>query len=212
MNTGSETGRQVSDRIPISWLHSYGYCEYQIYLEHVRGIEAGETPEMREGRQVHAAMDEAHKAAAEVELGIDEAMARSQKEQLVLSAREVQVRGEQLIGVIDEVVFFPDRLMIVDDKPGDIAWLGSKMQAWGYCLAFQQQWQPDLPIVAGIRNRETGYEVWAEPFTRRHRQTVVRAVSRIRQILDGEAIARGAGNPRKCRACRFRDSCDDRCG
>jgi CRISPR-associated exonuclease Cas4 len=212
MNTGSETGRQVSDRIPISWLHSYGYCEYQIYLEHVRGIEAGETPEMREGRQVHAAMDEAHKAAAEVELGIDEAMARSQKEQLVLSAREVQVRGEQLIGVIDEVVFFPDRLMIVDDKPGDIAWLGSKMQAWGYCLAFQQQWQPDLPIVAGIRNRETGYEVWAEPFTRRHRQTVVRAVSRIRQILDGEAIPRGAGNPRKCRACRFRDSCDDRCG
>lgn len=212
MNTGSETGHRVSDRIPISWLHSYGYCEYQIYLEHVRGIEAGETPEMREGREVHAAMDEAHKAAAEVELGIDEALVKSQTEQVVLSAREVQVRGEQLIGIIDEVVFFPDRLMIVDDKPGDIAWSSSKMQAWGYCLAFQQQWEPDLPIVAGIRNRETGYEVWAEPFTRRHRQMVIRAVSRIRQILDGEAIPRGAGNPRKCQACRFHDSCDIRRG
>lgn len=211
MNTGSGTGHRVSDRIPISWLHSYGYCEYQIYLEHVRGIEAGETPEMREGREVHAAMDEAHKAAAEVELGIDEAMVRSQKEQLVLSSREVQVRGEQLTGIIDEVVFFPDRLMIVDDKPGDIAWPGSKMQAWGYCLAFEQQWEPSLPIVAGIRNRETGYEVWAEPFTRRHRQAVAKAVSRIRQILDGEAIPRGTGNPRKCRACRFRDWCDARC-
>jgi CRISPR-associated exonuclease Cas4 len=211
MNTGGGTGHRVSDRISISWLHSYGYCEYQIYLEHVRGIEAGETPEMREGREVHAAMDEAHKAAAEVELGIDEALVKSQKEQVVLSAREVQVKGEQLIGVIDEVVFFPDRLMIVDDKPGDIAWPGSKMQAWGYCLAFQQQWEPALPIVAGIRNRETGYEVWAEPFTRRHRQAVMRAVSRIRQILDGEAIPRGAGNPRKCRACRFHDSCDAKC-
>jgi len=211
MSTGRETGYRASDRIPVSWLHSYGYCEYQIYLEHVRGIEGGETPEMREGREVHTAMDEAHKAAAEVELGIDEALVKAQKEQVVLSARQVQVRGEQLTGIIDEVVFFPDRLMIVDDKPGDIAWPGSKMQAWGYCLAFQEQWQPDLPIVAGIRNRKTGHEIWAEPFTRQHRQAVIRAVSRIRQILDGEAIPRGAGNPRKCRACRFHDSCDAGC-
>lgn len=211
MNTDGKSGHDVSGRIPVSWLHSYGYCEYQIYLEHVRGVEAGETPEMQEGREVHAAMDEAHKAAAELELGIDEALAKSQEERVVLSAREVQVKGEQLIGVIDEVIFFPDRIMIVDDKPGDIAWPSSKMQAWGYCLAFQEQWEPGLPIVAGIRNRETGYEVWAEAFTRRHREEVVTAVSRIRQILDGEAIPRGAGNPRKCRACRFCDSCDARC-
>jgi len=212
MDSGSGIGHGFCDRIPVSWLHSFGYCEYQIYLEHVRGVEAGETPEMREGREVHAAMDEAHKAAAELEIGIDEAMVKSQREQLVLSAREVQVRGQQLTGIIDEIVFFPDRVMIVDDKPGDIAWPGSKMQAWGYCLAFQEQWGPGLPIVAGIRNRETGYEIWGEPFTRRHRQAVAKAVSRIRQILDGEAIPRGAGNPRKCRACRFHESCDAGCG
>jgi CRISPR-associated exonuclease Cas4 len=198
------------NRIPISWLHSYGYCEYQIYLEHIRGIEAEETPEMQAGREVHAAMDEVHKAAAELELGIDEALIKSREEQVVLSAREVHVKGEQLIGLIDEIVFLPDKIMIVDDKPGDIAWPSGKLQAWGYCLAFEEQWQPGLPIVAGIRNRDTGYEIWAEPFTGLHREEVEKAISRIRQLLDGEAIPVGCRNPRKCRACRFNGSCDAR--
>ena len=48
--------------------------------------------------------------------------------------RKISFNG-QLIGIIDEVVFFPDRLMIVDDKPGDIAWPGSKMQL-GKCGRF----------------------------------------------------------------------------
>jgi CRISPR-associated exonuclease Cas4 len=203
-------GGQLIARIPVSWLHSYGYCEYQIYLEHVRGVEAEETPEMQEVREAHAAMDEAHKAAAELELDVDEALTKAQEEQIVLSAREVQVKGKQLVGCIDEIVFLPDRIMIVDDKPGDIAWPSSKLQAWGYCLTFEEQYEPNMPIIAGIRNRDTGYEIWASPYTRRNREEVLRAVSRIRQLLDGEAIPVGCRNPKKCRACRFNGSCDVR--
>ncbi len=203
-------GRQVTDRIPISWLHSYVYCEYQIYLEHIRGVQPEITPEVQEGIDFHASLDEAHKAAAELEITVTDALAKAQEEGIVLSAREVRVEGTHLVGYIDEVVFLRDRILIVDDKPGDIAWPGSKMQTWGYCFAFEEQYKPELPIIAGLRNRATGNEIWAQPFAQEHRDEVLRAIARIKQLLDGEGVAVGTKNPRKCRSCRFKESCDVR--
>ncbi len=197
-------------KIPVSWLNSYAYCEYQVYLEHIRGITPEPTPEMEEGKAVHASLEEAYKASAKLELSVDDALDKAGKEGIVLSAREVSVEGSDPIGCIDEIVFMPDRILIIDDKPGDMAWPGGKMQAWGYSLAFEEQYDPGLPIIAGIRNRDTGYEVWAQHFATEHREEVLRAVSRIRQLLDGEAIPVGTRNPRKCRTCRFCDSCDVR--
>jgi CRISPR/Cas system-associated exonuclease Cas4 (RecB family) len=37
---------------------------------------------------------------------------------------------------------------------------------------------------------------------------VQRAISRIRQLIDGEAIPVGTRNRRKCKACRLAASCD----
>ena len=111
-------------------------------------------------------------------------------------------------GCIDEIVFMPDRILVIDDKPGDMAWPGSRMQAWGYCVAFEEQYGPTLPIMAGIRGQDTGYEVWAQPLAQGHREEVQRAVFRIRQLIDGEAIPVGTRNRRKCKACRLAASCD----
>jgi CRISPR-associated exonuclease Cas4 len=41
---------------PISWLQKQDYCEYQIYLENVRGIKAEPTQAMAEGQQDHKAL------------------------------------------------------------------------------------------------------------------------------------------------------------
>jgi CRISPR-associated exonuclease Cas4 len=199
---------KFSQRIPISWLQSYAFCEYQIYLEHVREITPEVTPEIIQGLETHAILDEAHKAVAELELTVDDALAKARVEGIAISAREVYVKTGDLVGCIDEVVFLPDTVMIVDDKPGDIAWPGSKLQAWGYCLAFEEQYCPGMPVVAGIRNRDTGSEIWAQPFTQEHRDEVLKAISRIRQLLSGQATATAVRNPRKCRACRFRGECD----
>ena len=123
-------------RIPISLLQSQSYCEYQIYLEHVKGVEPEITPEVKKGIDAHASLDEAHKAAAELELSIGEALTKAKAEGLVLSARELYVKGHELIGCIDEVVFMQDRILVIDDKPSDVAWLGNQMQTFAYCLAF----------------------------------------------------------------------------
>jgi len=197
-------------RIPVSWLHSHAYCEYQIYLQHVKGVQPEVTPEVQKGVEAHALLDEAHKAAAELELPIGEALTKAKVEGVVLSSREVYVEGEHLVGLIDEVVFMPDRILIVDDKPGDVAWPSSQIQTFGYCLAFEEQYKPELPIIAVLRNRDSGENIWAQAFGKEQREDAVRAIERIQNVLSGEIEAVSTRNPNKCRACRFKGSCDVR--
>jgi CRISPR-associated exonuclease Cas4 len=201
-------GSRALKRIPVTWLNSYAYCEYQIYLEHCRGAVPEPKPETEEGKAAQASLEEAYKTAAKHELSVDDAMVKAGEEGIVVSAREVSVEGTDLEGCIDEIVFMPDRILVIDEKPGDMAWPGSRMQAWGCCMAFEEQYNPSLPIMAGVRSKDTGYEVWAQPFARGHREEVERAIFRIRQLIDGEAIPVGTRNRRKCKACRFVTSCD----
>jgi CRISPR/Cas system-associated exonuclease Cas4 (RecB family) len=195
-------------KIPASWLNSYAYCEYQIYLEHGRGVTPQPKAETEESKAAQASLDQAYRVAAKHELSVDDAMAKAGAEGIVVSARGVAVEGADLEGCIDEIVFMPDRILVIDDKPGDMAWPGSRMQAWGYCVAFEEQYSPTLPIMSGIRGQDTGYEVWAQPFAQGHREEVQRAIFRIRQLIDGEAIPVGTRNRRKCKACRLAASCD----
>jgi CRISPR-associated exonuclease Cas4 len=211
MQAWLEGGRSVK-KIPVSWLNSYAYCEYQIYLEHAMGATPEPKPETEEGKAARASLEEAYRVAAKPELSVDDALAKAGKGGIVISAREVPVEGTDLVGCIDEIVFMPDRILIIDDKPGDMAWPGSRMQTWGYCMAFEEQYNPNLPIMAGIRGKDTGYEVWVQLFAQRHLDEVLRAIFRIRQLVDGEAIAVGTRNRRKCEACRFANSCDVKSG
>jgi CRISPR-associated exonuclease Cas4 len=196
--------------IPTSWLNSYAYCEYQIYLEHGRGARPEPKPETEESKAAQASLEEPYTVAASLELSVDDAMAKAGGEGITVSSRGVSVEGIDLEGCIDEIVFMPDRILVIDDRPGDMAWPGSRMQAWGYCLAFEEQYRPSLPIMAGVRSQDTGFEVWAQPFADGHREEVRRAVSRIRQLIDGEAVPVGTRNRRKCKACRLAASCDVR--
>lgn len=197
-------------RIPASWLSSLACCEYQVYLEHSRGAKPVPKPETEEGKAAQASLEEPYRAGAKLELSVDDAMAKAGAEGIAVSARNVYVEGTDLEGCIDEIVFMPDRILVIDDHPGNMAWPGSRMQAWAYCTAFEEQYDPALPIMAGVRCKETGYEVWAQLFVQGHREEVQSAVSRIRQIIDGEATPVGTRNRRKCRECRLAASCDVR--
>jgi len=195
-------------RIPARWLRSFAYCEYQVYLEHCRGARPLPEAETAQSRAARISLDRVYDQAAKLEMDVDQAMARAGEEGVVVSAREVAVEGLDVKGCIDEIVFMPDRVLVVDDRPGDMAWPGSRMQAWGYCLAFEEQYHPLQLVMAGIRSQETGFEIWAHTFTPAHREEVHRAVSRIRQLVDGEAIPVGTRNRRKCQACRLSPACD----
>ena len=46
------------DKIPIHWLHTQTYCEYQIYLEKVKGIKAEITEQMKKGKEKHKELED----------------------------------------------------------------------------------------------------------------------------------------------------------
>ena len=198
----------MDEKIPIHWLHNQAYCEYQIYLEIIKGIVPETSAEVQRGVEAHAALDQSHEEKAEIELSVKDALTKAKSEQIFLISRGIFVEGTRLIGLIDEVLFTPSEIHIIDDKPGDVPYITNKRQLWGYCLAFEEQFRPNMPIVAVLRNRDTGNEIWAEPFKQEHREDVLDAVTRIIGILNGTRPPIPTKKPTKCRACRYRVSCD----
>lgn len=49
------------NNFPISWLNQQGYCEYQIYLEYMKGIETQPTAAMTHGSKIHNQLEEIFK-------------------------------------------------------------------------------------------------------------------------------------------------------
>ena len=50
----------------ISWLYAQDYCEYQLYLEHVKGISVNPTPAMVTGSREHQRLEEEFLAEAKL--------------------------------------------------------------------------------------------------------------------------------------------------
>lgn len=196
------------NRIPINWLHIQGYCEVQIYLEKKMGVEARPTPEMELGRQKHEELYQQHLERAELKLSPEQAIKKASVEGLVLVSRELPVKGSQLIGIIDEVIFAPTEIWIIDDKPPDYPYFSNKLQVWGYCYAFEEQFQPKQEIIGALKHRDSQRIIWKEPFTDEHREEVEKSVVRILGILTLLREPEPTSNPNKCRSCRFFEACE----
>ena len=52
------------NNFPISWLNQQGYCEYQIYLEYMKGIETAPTSAMTHGSEIHNQLENIFKQEA----------------------------------------------------------------------------------------------------------------------------------------------------
>jgi len=200
--------QQKQNKIPIHWLHSQAYCEYQIYLEHVLGKEGKITSEMEKGKKVHSMLEEKHKEKAEIKLSVKDALEKSQKEKIILVGREVYVENENLMGLIDEIHFTPNKIIIINDKPGDFAYLTNKMQVWGYCLAFQEQFNPKISIVGCIRQRDNQKILWKGDFLDEHKNMVLDAIKRILGIINGNQKPQPTTKISKCKNYRLKDDCD----
>ena len=46
------------NNFPISWLNQQGYCEYQIYLQYMKGIKTPETKAMKKGTAIHSQLED----------------------------------------------------------------------------------------------------------------------------------------------------------
>ena len=78
----------------ISWLYAQDYCEYQLYLEHVKGISVNPTSAMVTGSAEHLRLEEEFLAEAKLDLTFVEAVEASRK--APVSTRELYVEDRDL--------------------------------------------------------------------------------------------------------------------
>ena len=80
----------------ISWLYAQDYCEYQLYLDQVKGIEVNDTPAMEEGSAEHQRLECEFLAKAEVEYTSENTVKESQR--TPISSRELYVE-DRFLGI-----------------------------------------------------------------------------------------------------------------
>jgi CRISPR-associated exonuclease Cas4 len=199
--------RSTLNLIPVNWLHTHGYCEYLLFLEKAVGLETPPSDEMVAGAKHHARLDKEHAKQAEVSLTLPQAAMKAKEESILLVSRDIPVKGKNLFGRIDEVVFEPNSVIIIDDKPGVRPYHSNKIQVWGYCQAFSQSYVPTVPVFGALREETDGKIVWLEQFTSARDRMVTDAVERIKSVLNGRQNPEPIGNIRKCRSCRMTASC-----
>jgi CRISPR-associated exonuclease Cas4 len=194
---------------PISWLHRQEYCEYQIYLENIKGIEVGETPEMIAGSEEHERLYT--KFAEEAVPATLSEMLDGSKLSVVVS-REFPVRSQQhgIYGRIDGISFKPSAILVIDDKRGTKAYNSDIHQVWGYCLALKETVESldDRLIIGALREEGTDKIYWSGLFDERAQVEVIKVIERVHKLISGAAQFTSNKNPNKCRGCRLREVCD----
>jgi len=199
----------------ISWLYAQDYCEYQLYLDQVKGVTVDDTPAMVKGSVEHQRLEDAFLAKAEVEYTFEEAVQESRR--TPISSREFYVEDRLLNihGYIDELVLRPDGFTVIDDKPvgrSGKVYPSSKHQVYGYCIALKSMLGPEerRPITAAVRARGSDRIVWSEAFVIKAEGKVRRLIKRVHGLLAGDIKFKSATQAYKCRPCRFFDVFDKR--
>lgn len=195
------------NNFPISWLNKQGFCEYGYYLENVKGISVKPTKSMVQGTKEHAILESNFRVDAEPAT-FDEMLETSKTGEIL--SRELPVISKQygIRGFIDEVWMTPDEFIIIDDKPGTVAYSSSINQVYGYCLAFNEMLPEKRRIVASLRERGTENIYWASYFDEKAEKDIINLINRMHKLLAGELEFKPTKNPNKCRGCRFNTLCD----
>ncbi len=197
------------DIFPISWLHKQEYCEYQIFLENIKGIRTEPTKPMLEGKIEHERLEQEFKEKA-VPATFEEMLNKSKT--IYVVSREFSVRSRKygIYGLIDEIHLTPNEFVIIDDKPGTKMFLSNIHQVYGYCLAFKDmiEQQDSKQVVAALRERGTDNIYWRSPFDKKAENEIVRVINHIHGLISGKEQFNSNANPNKCKPCRFKGYCD----
>lgn len=193
---------------PINWLNKQGYCEYSIYLEYQKGISVAPTKAMTNGTKVHKKLEDDFQEGA-IETTFTEMMELSKSEDLI--SREFWVMSTKygIRGLIDEIWMTPDEFVIIDDKPGNIAYTSTINQVLAYCLAFKETIGDDnRKIRAALRTRSTDEIFWNKYFDKKAEKEIKKLLNRMQQLFKGETPYIPTNNPKKCAKCRFNVYCE----
>jgi len=211
---------------PISWLHTQQYCECNFYLW-LLDFSPKKTEKMAEGEKQHEARESEFKPAPKKE--ILESSTDEKLDFYIFRTKLLSLK-EQLLGIQDEIVALPSqkKIIIIEQKPGNYVFHGDKLQAYGYALAFIDQFSQELKnewkdfqIEIAIRNREKfhnssivnkdinplSFIKHQEIIQEQHFNLVRNSISRINNIIQNKARPVPTKNPNKCKACSLNKNC-----
>ena len=195
------------NNFPISWLNQQGYCEYQLYLEYMKGIETPATPEMTHGSDIHHQLEDIFKQDSTPSTFEDAVEASktdaSMSREVFVIAPEYGIRG-----YIDEIWMKPDEIVIIDDKPGRTPYISTMNQVRAYCLAFKSMTGDERKMKAALRERGTDNLFWIEIFTPEVEKEIKFTLERMQGLLDGTKPFVPTKNANKCRSCRYKRYCE----
>ena len=115
-------------------------------------------------------------------------------------------------GYIDEIWMTPEKIVIIDDKPGRTPYQSTMNQVRAYCLAFKDMTNDSRPIKAALRERGTSNLFWIEIFTPEIEKEIEFTIERMQGLLDGSKPFIPTKNPNKCRSCRYKRYCEHKKG
>ena len=195
------------NNFPISWLNQQGYCEYQLYLENMKGIETQPTSAMTQGSRIHHELEEIFKQDSTPST-FEDAVEASKTEASM--SREVTVIAPNygIRGDIDEIWMKPDEIVIIDDKPGRTPYQSTMNQVRAYCLAYKDMTGEERKIKGALRERGTENLFWIEIFTPEVEKQIKFTIDRVQGLIDGTRPFVPTKNPRKYRSCRFKNNCE----
>ena len=196
------------NNFPISWLNQQGYCEYQIYLQYMKGIKTSPTQAMIKGTQVHNQLEEKFSETA-TPATFDEVVEMSKTEATI--TRECFVLSPEygIRGFIDEIWMTPDEIVIIDDKPGSKAFPSTINQVRAYCLAFKSMTNDARTIKGGLRQRGTDNIFWSEEFDENVENEIKFTINRMHSLFEGQKPFKATKNPNKCKSCRYQSYCEE---
>jgi len=195
----------------ISEFNIQSYCELQ--LKYIWSGIKFTTPQMVSGTARHKELE--NKFIEETkdleEVTIPEALELAKKG-ISSVARELRIKSFnfRLNGIIDHIEISPEGIIILDDKPGDTAYPGSKTQLFMYALAFKDCYRPDLDIRVKIRNRDTLETIWEEPFTENILENMQEKLQKMCELAMHEREFAPTNNPKKCASCSYREMCQSK--
>ena len=196
--------------VPISAIGTHNYCQCQIILRYIRKMHPG-TDKVYDGITAHRLLDTAFIKSADIEDTVDNIVIRAKKENTIFCTREIKVRSKEhrLVGRIDEVELHPEKVIIIDDKPNAKAYMSSRLQVTGYCIAFKDNYNIRKDIYAAVRDRDTGVIVWMEKFNSDSSlaKTVELATESILELTAGTTPPVPQKDTNRCASCGYLDRC-----
>ena len=204
-------------RIGIGWLHNQAFCEYQLYLKWVKGVEDVEDENTINGTNAHLSK-EIETNITSPQKGIKpiespELSYRDAKDKgISFYATEFSVECDIMLGVIDDLMITPKNVIITDYKrlpPNHYPWLDDRRQIGGYCYCFKHEY-PNilLPIKSIIADELTGEPFWEHDYNEQDEREIAETTQRILDIVNCKRLAVATENKNKCRGCRFNSECD----